>query len=61
MKKVTTSIDKDCVIINIDGPAESCCFSLPYSLVHPATAVKIAGILASDPYVRPVPENNEAN
>lgn len=60
MKSVTTKISESAVIITVEASGASVSFELPYTVVHPRTAVQIAGIIASDPYVMPK-EDEKAN
>ena len=53
MKSVTTKISEKAVIVSVETDICSISFELPYTVVHPRTAVQIAGIIASDPYVMP--------
>lgn len=60
MKSVTTKVTENSVTITVATPSNAISFELPFTVVHPRTAVQIAGIIASDPYVMPE-EDGKAN
>lgn len=61
MKKVLTEICDDSVKVTVSSAHGEVVLDFPYTMVHPRTAVQIAGILASDPCVQPIKSDDTQN
>lgn len=60
MKKVTTEMTKDAILVTVEGGDESCTLRFPVGLVSPQISLQIAGMISSDPML-PRPKVTESD
>lgn len=60
MKKVTTEMTKDSILVTVEGNDESCTLLFPVGLISPQISLQIAGMISSDPML-PRPKVTESD